>query len=40
MLKTVLETDSPYCYPNTRSNKMTAKVKETLTEKSLSHLNR
>ncbi|XP_017479933.1 PREDICTED: 3'-5' ssDNA/RNA exonuclease TatD-like [Rhagoletis zephyria] len=36
----MLETDSPYCYPNTRSNKMTAKVKETLTEKSLSHLNR
>ncbi|KAJ6224207.1 hypothetical protein RDWZM_002752 [Blomia tropicalis] len=36
----MLETDSPYCFPNTRGSKLPTKVKEILTEKSLNMLNR
>ncbi|XP_046913420.2 3'-5' ssDNA/RNA exonuclease TatD [Dermatophagoides farinae] len=36
----MLETDSPYCFPNIRSNKLSQKIKDSLTENSLSYLNR
>lgn len=36
----MLETDSPFCFPNIRSNKLPAVVKEALTDNSVSYLNR
>ncbi|GFV81136.1 hypothetical protein TNCV_2271201 [Trichonephila clavipes] len=36
----LLESDSPYMYPNTRASHISASIKETLTDKSLSFLHR
>ncbi|KAF8796201.1 3'-5' ssDNA/RNA exonuclease TatD-like [Argiope bruennichi] len=36
----LIESDSPYMYPNTRASHIPANIKETLTEKSLSFLHR
>ncbi len=36
----VIETDAPYCFPNTRAKQIPATIKKALTERSLTYLNR
>lgn len=36
----VVETDAPFMYPNTRASKLPARVKEGLTERSMTFLHR